>query len=156
MNLFQILDLCDSADMQVVVSAVKTIFTLIQVAIPGVLIVLGTIDMFKAMASGDEKKTKEAQKTFIRRLIYAVVAFLIPFIIRLVFSFVADNVNNSEGQNGKDAYNSFFACWNGSKSSSNGSSKSSTCTCVYNGTKTSGVARDRCTSPQYYHGVCED
>ena len=119
MNLFQTLDLC-TTDMQVVVAAVKTIFTLIQIAIPGFLIVLGTIDMFKAMTSGDEKKTKEAQRVFIRRLIYAVVAFLIPFIIRLVFNFVASNINNSEGQTGINAYNEFFACWNGASSGKSG------------------------------------
>ena len=155
MNLFQFLTLCTD-EMSVVVGAVKTIFTLIQVAIPGVLIVLGTIDMFKAMASGDEKKTKEAQKTFIRRLIYAVVAFLIPFIIRLVFSFVANNINTSEGQTGQSAYNDFFACWNGAKTSNTNSGKSSTCTCVYNGSKTSGVDRNKCTSSQFYNGTCED
>lgn len=121
--MFQILDLC-TEEMAVVVGAVKTIFTLIQIAIPGVLIVLGTIDMFKAMASGDEKKTKEAQRTFIRRLIYAVVAFLIPFIIRLVFNFVANNIGTEEGKTGQTAYNQFFACWNGVSSATGGSNKS--------------------------------
>lgn len=116
MNLFQIMDLC-TGEMQVVVSAVKTIFTLIQIAIPGVLIVLGTIDMFKAMASGDEKRTKESQRIFIRRLIYAVVAFLIPFIVRLVFNFVANNIATNDGKAGKTAYDQFFACWNSSASS---------------------------------------
>ena len=66
--MFQILDGLCTPDVQVVVTLVKSIFTLVQIAIPGVLIVLGTIDMFKAMASGDEKKTKEAQRTFIRRI----------------------------------------------------------------------------------------
>ncbi|MBR3660820.1 MAG: hypothetical protein IKN63_02840 [Bacilli bacterium] len=115
--MFQILSLC-TEEMSVLVGAVKTIFTLIQIAIPGVLIVLGTIDMFKAMASGDEKKTKEVQRTFIRRLVYAVIAFLIPFIIRLVFNFVAHNIGTSEGQAGQNAYNEFFACWNGTATES--------------------------------------
>ena len=154
---FQILNLCTD-EMSVVVGAVKTVFTLIQIAIPGVLIVLGTIDMFKAMASGDEKKTKEAQRTFIRRLIYAVVAFLIPFIIRLVFSFIANNIGAEEGKTGQTAYNDFFACWNGNSSSntSNNSSKSSTCTCVFNGNTKEGVPRETCTSSKYYNGICSD
>lgn len=116
MNLFQIMDLC-TGEMQVVVSAVKTIFTLIQIAIPAVLIILGTVDMFKAMASGDEKRTKESQRIFIRRLIYAVVAFLIPFIVRLIFNFVADNIGTAEGKAGRTAYDKFFACWNGASGS---------------------------------------
>ena len=136
MNLFQTLNLCTD-DMQVVVSAVKTIFTLIQIAIPGVLIVLGTIDMFKAMASGDEKKTKEAQRTFIRRLIYAVIAFLIPFIIRLVFGFVANNIGADEGKAGQTAYNQFFACWNGT------STESSEKQCFQNGELRSFITSEK-------------
>ena len=154
MNLFQILDFC-TEEMSVVVSAVKTIFTLIQVAIPGVLIVLGTIDMFKAMTSGDEKKTKEAQRTFIRRLIYAVVAFLIPFIIRLVFSFVANNIGAEEGKTGQSAYNDFFACWNrkgsSSSSSSNNGAGNNSCWVKSNGSWYRGSASSSsdCTGANY-------
>ena len=65
MEFMQLLDVTCEGDILTVVSAIKFVFNLIQWAIPLVLIVLGTIDMFKAMASGDEKKTKESQKTFI-------------------------------------------------------------------------------------------
>ena len=156
--MFQILDLC-SDEMLVVVGAVKTIFTLIQIAIPGVLIVLGTIDMFKAMAAGDEKKTKEAQKTFVRRLIYAVVAFLIPFIIRLVFSFVANNIGAEEGKTGQTAYNEFFACWNGKASTTSTSGSSSTCTCEYDGRAHTNINRELCEKSKAsggFGGVCNN
>ena len=88
MNLFQILatDMCNNTLVSTVIGAVKTIFTIIQIAIPIVLIVYCTIDMFKAITSGDEKKTKEAWKTAGRRLIYAIIAFLIPWLVSLVFS----------------------------------------------------------------------
>ena len=123
MNLFQILD-C-SPSMETLISAVRFILTMIRWAIPIVLIILGSIDMFKAMASGDEKKTQEARKTFIRRLIYAVVAFLIPFIVELVFNFAGQivkgnaNIDEVSGQNGN-----FFSCWyEGGNSGSNSSDK---------------------------------
>ena len=117
MNLFQMLAInpC-TEELGVVVGAVKTIFTLIQWAIPLVLIVMGTLDMFKAMASGDEKKTKEAKDKFIRRLIYAVVAFLIPFIISLVFRFVGNMFNDNEASN---TFADFMKCWDGNYGSSN-------------------------------------
>lgn len=111
MNMFQVLD-CSSS-MQVVVNAIQFVLNLIRWGIPIVLIILGSIDMFKAMASGDEKKSQEARKTFIRRLIYAVVAFLIPFIITLVFDVVGqvittdnDDIGTVNSQNGN-----FFDCW---------------------------------------------
>ena len=112
MNLFQILEeVACEGDILTVVSAIKFVFTLIQWAIPCVLIVLGTIHMFKAMTSGDEKATKEAPQKFIRRLIYAVVAFLIPFIISLVFTFVGKMINDEAAQQGKTTYDNFFGCW---------------------------------------------
>ncbi len=125
------MNLCND-NMVVLVGAIKTVFTLIQVAIPAVLIILGTIDMFKAMTSGDEKKTKEARTTFIKRLIYAVVAFLIPFIVRVIFSFVGDTikVNNPEDMSAMSAYEQFFKCWNGTASADSGSGSNST-SCWY-------------------------
>ena len=117
MNLFQMAVMCEG-DILTIVSAIKFVFTLIQWAIPAVLIILGTIDMFKAMTSGDEKKTKEAQKTFIRRLIYAVVAFLIPFIIGLVFQFVGNVLSGAkEGDDANNAFLDFMDCWDGNYSS---------------------------------------
>ena len=119
-------------DMAVLIGGIKTIFTFIQVAIPGFLIVLGTIDMFKAMTKGDEKGTKEAREKFIRRMIYAVVAFLIPFIIRIVFSFVGNTINTDD-PDGMEAYEKFFACWNGSSSKKSSSKESSYCNQCWRG-----------------------
>ena len=119
MNLFQILENICTGDVKTVIAAVKTVFTLIQWAIPCVLIVLGTIDMFKAMTSGDEKATKEAQKKFIRRLIYAVDAFLIPFIISLVFTFVGNTLSTKETVDASDTLSNFMVCWNSSGKNNN-------------------------------------
>ena len=111
MNLFQIL-YC-SPSMDTVVKAVKLVLNVIRWSIPVVLIVLGSIDMFKAMASSDDKKAGEARKTFTRRLIYAVVAFLIPFIVTLAFDIVGqiikDNNEINEVNNHHDE--GFFECW---------------------------------------------
>jgi len=142
MNLFQILASvsCDG-DILTLVSGIKFVFTLIQWAIPLVLIVLGTIDMFKAMTSGDEKKTKEAQSTFIRRLIYAVVAFLIPFIISLVFSFAGKIISNS----GKETYDNFFTCWEQASNGSKNDDSKETGRCVWpNDTVSNDVSRENC------------
>ena len=110
--MIQILDFCEGA-MGTVTGAVDTILTIIRWAIPIVLIILGSIDMFKAMASSDDKKAGEAKKTFIRRLIYAVVAFLIPFLVSLAFNIVASIVTGD----GTDIHNknlsdgNFWVCW---------------------------------------------
>ena len=124
MNLFQILDATCSTQMQTLIGAVKFILTLIRWAIPIVLIILGSIDMFKAMASGEDKKADEAKKTFIRRLVYAVVAFLIPFIITLTFDVVASIIDNDKSASLDDLKNqskrdgNFFECWDGTNKTS--------------------------------------
>lgn len=117
MNLFQILAVNPCEDLGVLVSAVRTIFTLIQWLIPLTLIVLCTIDMFKAMTSGDEKKTKEAKDTSIRRLIYAFVAFMIPFIVSLAFKFAGNLFNDNSASN---MFTQFMDCWDGTYHASTG------------------------------------
>ena len=115
MNLLETLVInCDTALVKTIITGTKVVFTLIQWGIPLVLIVLCTIDMFKAMASGDEKKTKEVQSVSIRRLIYAVVAFLIPFIIDLVFGFIGNVVADDSAETAQTTWQDFFTCWRNS------------------------------------------
>ena len=111
--MIQILDFCDG-QLGVVTGAVKTILNVIRWAIPIVLIILGSIDMFKAMASNDDKKAGEAKSKFIIRLIYAVVAFLIPFLVGLAFDIVGNVVKENNENNISDVNSNngdFFACW---------------------------------------------
>lgn len=69
----------------------KLILKILQIAVPVGLILFGTIDMAKAVIAGDEKKMKEAQKPFIKRIISAVIVFLIPYIVQVVIGLVTSN-----------------------------------------------------------------
>ena len=57
----------------------------IKIFIPAIIILLGTLDLGKAVLAGDEKSIKEAQKTFIKRLIYGIAVFFIATIVKAVF-----------------------------------------------------------------------
>lgn len=85
------------------VGLAKMVIKVLQIAVPIGLIVMGTIDMAKAVIAGDEKKMKEAQKPFIKRIIAAVIVFLIPIIVNMILSFVTKG--NSD----------WIDCWNHSK-----------------------------------------
>ena len=85
--------LCTGGVSQIVALA-KMVIKVLQIAVPIGLIVMGTIDMAKAVIAGDEKKMKEAQKPFIKRIIAAIIVFLIPIIVNMVLSFVT--TGNSE------------------------------------------------------------
>lgn len=113
MNLFQILEnLCDG-EFGTLISSIKWAFNVLLFAIPLVLIIMGTIDMFKAMTSGDEKATKAQQKKLITRIIYGVVAFIVPFIISIVFSIISKALPDKTTQDANTTVKDFMTCWSG-------------------------------------------
>lgn len=69
---------------------VRLVIKIIQIAVPIALILFGTIDMAKAVIAGDEKKMKEAQKPFVKRIISAIIVFLIPYIVQVVVGIVTN------------------------------------------------------------------
>ena len=76
-------------DIATIPKLTSTVVSIIQWVIPVILIVLGMIDLGKAVTSNDEKQMKEAQKTLIKRVIYAVLVLFIVAIVRFVFSALA-------------------------------------------------------------------
>ncbi len=72
-----------------IIKIIRTFYDIILVLVPIALIVLGTLDLLKAVGSQDEKAIKSAQSSLGRRLIWAAVALSSMLIFRLVLSFVA-------------------------------------------------------------------
>lgn len=98
-------------DAQIFLRIIKLIIRLIQWSVPLIIIVLGTIDMIKVVATGDEKVANDVKSTFIKRLIYAVAIFLVPFFVRLVLNLVNDNLIHDGS--GLESATSWIDCWNG-------------------------------------------
>lgn len=78
------------------------IVKVLQIAIPVIIILLGTLDLGKAVMAGDDKKVKEAQKQLLMRIIYGVAIFFIVLIIQFVFGLVSGS--------GADVKNMCFKC----------------------------------------------
>lgn len=74
----------------IVPGTVRIFVTTLKIVVPIVLVVLGMLDMAKAVMSNDEKEMKEAQKTLIKRVIYAVVIFFIVALVQFVFGRLAE------------------------------------------------------------------
>ncbi len=70
---------------------VSTVVTLIKVGVPIILIVLGMIDMGKAVASQKEDEIKKGQKILISRCIAAGIVFFVVAIVQLLVSIVSNN-----------------------------------------------------------------
>ena len=95
MNMVQILDAVNPEDncrgFGFVVRIIKNgLFPILQIGIPIVLIVLGTLDLGKAVISSDDKAVKEAQSKLIKRCIYAILVFFIVTLINLLFTMVGN------------------------------------------------------------------
>ena len=96
-------------NIQPILRAVNLMLDIVKWSVPMLLIVLGTVDMFKAVASGDEKETKEAQDNFIKRLLYGLLIFLIPFLVNLILNTISDNI--TVDNQGLTDMKSWVACW---------------------------------------------
>ncbi len=94
---------CDELDP--VINIVKAVLALIRFGVPILLIVMGTIDLAKAVISSKEDEMKKAQGTLIKRIIYAVAVFLVFTIVSVVMTMVAN------AGTGDDDVDDWRTCW---------------------------------------------
>ena len=109
-------------DLSEVIKLIKLFINLICWSVPILLIVLGSIDMFKAVTTNDEKMASEAKSKLVKRIVYGVLIFLIPFFINLIFEILGGIVTENDGFGDT---NSWVSCWNESGSSKKYSSSTS-------------------------------
>lgn len=88
-----------------IINFLKSILAIVQWGVPILLIIMGSIDLGKAVLASDDKEIKGATSKLIKRAIAAVAVFFIPMIVNLLISMVAD----SGTKNGD-----FISCWNDS------------------------------------------
>jgi len=75
--------------------ATSLIVLFIEILTPALLIVMGSIDLYKAIASGKEDNIKKNRDAFISRLVAALIVFLIIAITKVVINVVAKSQGNS-------------------------------------------------------------
>lgn len=70
---------------------VAIIYNVIRIGIPLILIIMGMLDLGKAVISQKEDDIKKNQKIFVSRLIAAALVFFVFTIVKLVLGIVADD-----------------------------------------------------------------
>ena len=80
-------------------SIVSTVVTLIKVGVPIILVVLGMIDMGKAVASQKEDEIKKGQKILLSRCIAAGIVFFVVAIVQLLVNIVSKTEKNNGSEN---------------------------------------------------------
>ena len=79
-----------------IISFIGNIINTIKIIVPILLIIMGIVDMAKAVVSNDDKKMKESTKTFIKRTIYAVLVFFVIAIVQFVFKTLEKSMADKE------------------------------------------------------------
>lgn len=87
------------------VRIIYSVLTYIKWIVPIALLALASVDVFRAIISNDEKEEKAARSRVLKRVIYAVVIFLIPALINIVMAIVAKAVPNDNNTQ------SWHQCW---------------------------------------------
>ena len=68
--------------------------TVIKIGVPILLIILGMIDLGKAVVAQKEEEIKKGQGLFIKRLISALLVFLVVFVVQIAVRFIAGSDNS--------------------------------------------------------------
>jgi len=121
LGFFQILasDLSSCDDYAPIVGIVKGILGIIQFAIPILLIIMGTIDLGKAVMSSDEKEIKASSTRLMKRAIAAIAVFLVSALVNLIMGMVSKETQSTEGANTAN----FLTCWREGTTGGAGASK---------------------------------
>lgn len=69
----------------------STIITIIKIAVPVILVVLGTIDLAKGIVADKEDEMKKGQKLFVKRLIAGVLVFFVFTITQMIIGYFGDD-----------------------------------------------------------------
>lgn len=70
---------------------ISLIYTVIEIGVPILLIIFGMLDLGKAVIASKEDEIKKGQKTFISRIIAAIIVFFVFGIVKLVVSLAEPN-----------------------------------------------------------------
>lgn len=81
-----------------VIAIVRLVMNIICIAVPIIMILMGTIDLFKAVTAGKDGDIKEKQKALITRIIAGVLVFLVPTIVSVIMNLIG--------------VSSWRTCWN--------------------------------------------
>ena len=85
------------------------VFPIIQIGIPIILVVMGSIDLGKAVLSSDDKEIKAATGRLIKRVIAAIAVFFVVWIVKLVMGWAAKYADSGA--------NNWAGCWDNVKKS---------------------------------------
>lgn len=83
------IDVCLTDNLNPVWDLIGIVIKIIWIGIPILLIVLGSIDLGKAVIASKEDDVKKAKKSLINRFIYAVLVFIVVWLVQLAIGAIS-------------------------------------------------------------------
>lgn len=83
------MDLC--TELRPILRIVGYVILGIKIAVPIILIIVGMVELAKAVTEQDDKKIKEAQSKLVKKAILAAIVFLVGFIVSVIMTLVGGN-----------------------------------------------------------------
>lgn len=77
---------CNNKGVKQTLKFIGTLLLIAKIVVPVLLIIFGIIEFAKAMTSTDSDAISKATKSFIFKLISAIIIFILPTIINFIFS----------------------------------------------------------------------
>ncbi len=99
-------DWCARKEVQSVFHLIKSLLDIIRITLPIILVIMTSLDIAKKVINPTEK---DGQKKIMTRVIAAVIIFLVPVFIQLVFR-VIDWGNGNDGSY-NNAESGLSRCW---------------------------------------------
>ena len=73
----------------VIWQVVGYIFLIVKIVLPLILVILGMIDLGKAVLSSDDKSIKDAAMLLAKRVVAGIIIYFIPTIIQVAFNYIS-------------------------------------------------------------------
>lgn len=86
------------------------VYPIIQIGIPIILIIMGSIDLGKAVLSSDDKEIKGATSKLIKRAIAAVAVFFVATVVSLLMGMFGNSDSGIKTDTDDEAGN-WTECW---------------------------------------------
>lgn len=96
------MDVCNNHDVLKVIYFILLIIDIIKIIIPIVLIIYGIIDFSKGVIANDGKASKKNVQLFFKRLLYAVLVFIVPWLIKVLMITLGNLLGDAETANFTD------------------------------------------------------
>ncbi len=85
------MSICDVPNVLKVIKIIKLVINLIRIFVPIILIIFGMIDFARAITKNDE--LNKSLKAFVKKAIAAIIIFLIPTLVNIIFRATMGEVN---------------------------------------------------------------